>query len=164
PISWDLQMDGGTEVLHAYNALNLGQELYASNQSGLRDQGGGSVKFIAPTVTNGQVLVGGSASFAVYGLFPSPAAVPQPPTNLADMGLPGGSKIQLTWTNPTPNDATGLKIFRSTNPTTGFVQAALVGRNDTTFTDNGLSPGTQYYYYIVATNQVGDSVPSTTTS
>src|SRR5262249_31746522 len=156
--------DGNTGILRAYNALNLAQELYNSNQSGLRDQGGGSVKFIAPTVTDGQVLVGASASFSVYGLFPPHHTVPKPPTNLAGTGLAGGSKSQLPWPNPSPNDATGLKIFRSTNPPSGFAQVAHVGRNDTTFTDSGLAPGTQYYYYIVATNQVGDAVPSNTAS
>ncbi len=162
PIAWDLQVDGSTEILRAYNALNLAQELYDSNQSSLRDQGGGSVKYIAPTVTNGHVLVGGAGTFSVYGLFPAHTAVPMPVTNVAGTGLPGGSQIQLTWTNPTPDDATGLKIFRSTSPTTGFTQVALVGRNDTTFTDSGLKAGTQYYYRIVATNQVGDSAASNT--
>ena len=162
PIVWDLQVDSNTEILRAYNALNLAQELYNSNASSLRDQGGGSVKYIAPTVTNGHVLVGGAASFSVYGVFPSNTAVPAPVTNVAGMGLAGGSQIQLTWTNPTSNNATGLKILRSTNPTTGFNQVALVGRNSTAYTDNGLAPGTQYYYRIVATNQVGDGAPSNT--
>jgi hypothetical protein len=160
PIVWDLQVDGATTILHAYNALNLRQELYTSSQSGLRDQAGGSVKFTAPTVTNGLVLVGSSNSFSVYGLFPTHTAAPAPVTNLSGMGLPGGSQIQLTWTNPTPNDATGIKVLRSTNPTSGFTQVALVGRNATTYTDTGLAAATQYYYQLVATNQVGDATPA----
>src|SRR5262249_19021796 len=41
-------------------------------------------------------------------------------------------------------------------------QIALVGRNDTTYTDTGLAGATQYYYRIRATNQVGDSDYSAT--
>ena len=52
---WDLRVDTNPGVLHAYNATNLSQELYSSNQTGQRDTLGPGVKFIAPTVTNGHV-------------------------------------------------------------------------------------------------------------
>jgi hypothetical protein len=167
-IVWDLQVDGtsGVTILHAYNALGNPQgvlnELYNSNQTSLRDRAGGPVKFTPATVTNGHVLVGSASSFSVYGLFPSHSAVSAPVTNLAGTGLAGGSQIQLTWNSPSPNDATGIKILRSTNPTSGFTQVAVVGRDLTTFTNTGLAPATQYYYQAVATNQVGDSTPSNT--
>jgi hypothetical protein len=165
-VVWDLQVDGtsGATVLHAYNAANLSLEFYASNSAALdrRDRAGGPVKFTAATETNGQVLVGSANSFSIYGLFPSHTVVPHAATNLTGIGLPGGSQIQLNWSSPSPNDATGIKIERSTNPTTGFVQVALVGRNDTTFTDSSVQGGTQYYYRIRATNQIGDSDNSNT--
>jgi outer membrane protein assembly factor BamB len=56
-------------VLHAYDAANLGHELYNSNQAaGNRDHFGAGNKFITPTVADGKVFVGSTAGVAVFGL------------------------------------------------------------------------------------------------
>ena len=55
-------------VLHAYNALNLAQELYNSNQQGSRDQFGPGNKFITPMIADGKVYVGTQTGVAVFGL------------------------------------------------------------------------------------------------
>ena len=58
-------------VLHAYDATNLAHELWNSNQAANnRDQFGNGNKFITPTIADGKVLVGTSASVAVFGLLP----------------------------------------------------------------------------------------------
>ena len=162
-IMWDLRVDAAPNaVLHAYNANNLGQEIYNSNQTSQRDFPGGGVKFTNPTVTNGRVLVGNASSFSVYGLFATHTVAPAPPISLMGMGI-SDTQVRLTWNNPTPNTATGIKIERSTDGT-NFTQIALVGRGDTSFTDTGRSPGTTYYYRIRATNQIGDSAYTSTVS
>jgi hypothetical protein len=57
-------------ILHAYDATNLANELYNSNQaSGGRDQFGTGNKFITPTVINGKVYVGTTNGVGVFGLF-----------------------------------------------------------------------------------------------
>jgi hypothetical protein len=81
-IVWTLQMPanlGGPATLVACNATNVAIELYTSTSVVSRDQLGGGNKFAAPTEADGEVFVGSSNSFSVYGLlagtysFSSPA-------------------------------------------------------------------------------------------
>jgi hypothetical protein len=59
----------GQAVLHAYNALDLTQELYNSTQApNGRDAFGAANKFIVPTICNGKVFVASQSSVAVFGL------------------------------------------------------------------------------------------------
>jgi uncharacterized protein (TIGR03437 family) len=64
-IVWMLESSG---VLHAYDASNLANELFNSNQNKARDGLGATVKFSVPTVVNGKVYAGTQSSLAVYGL------------------------------------------------------------------------------------------------
>ncbi len=58
-------------ILHAYDAGNLAHELYNSNQAANnRDHFGVGNKYITPTVADGKVFVGTTASVAVFGLLP----------------------------------------------------------------------------------------------
>jgi hypothetical protein len=66
-ILWAVE-NGGTAVLHAYDATTL-NELYNSNQaSGGRDQFGAGNKFITPMIVNGKVFVGTTNGVAVFGI------------------------------------------------------------------------------------------------
>jgi outer membrane protein assembly factor BamB len=56
-------------VLHAFDAGNLGHELYNSNQaSGGRDHFGAGNKFITPTIINGKIYAGTTTGVGVFGL------------------------------------------------------------------------------------------------
>lgn len=63
--------NGNIAALHAYDATNLANELYNSNQAGARDQFGPGNKFITPMIANGKVYVGTSSGVAVFGLLGS---------------------------------------------------------------------------------------------
>jgi hypothetical protein len=164
-IMWALRSDGyginGTEILYAYSAEDLTNLLWSSTDVQARDEvGGSSVKFTMPIVSNGHVFAGANGTLAVYGLLAPHAAVPAAPTNLQVTQIPplqgGDTKLQLSWNAQA--DGTLFKIERSsTSAATGFTQIAEVGGNQTSFTDTGLTPLTQYWYRIKATNQAGDS-------
>jgi hypothetical protein len=69
-IVWTLQ-NAAPAALYAYDAANIGHQLYDSNQAANgRDQFGAGNKFIAPTVADGKVFVGTQAGVAVFGLLP----------------------------------------------------------------------------------------------
>ena len=67
-IVWTIEGKSGNAILHAYNASDLGEELYNSNQNVARDAAGGYVKYSVPTVADGKVFVGGSSTLSVYTL------------------------------------------------------------------------------------------------
>jgi len=67
-IVWAHQ-DGNPAVLYAFDAGNLGHELYDSSQAANgRDQFGAGNKFITPTIADGKVFVGTQSGVAVFGL------------------------------------------------------------------------------------------------
>lgn len=77
-IVWAVDSDGyysipqGPAVLHAYDARNLGRELYNSSQRGARDNAGQASKFTVPTIANGKVFVATANQLSVYGLLTAP--------------------------------------------------------------------------------------------
>jgi hypothetical protein len=60
-------------ALHAFNAMNVSQELWNSGMNSIRDAMGNFTKFANPTVANGKVYVPtDSGEVVVYGLLPLP--------------------------------------------------------------------------------------------
>ena len=56
------------QALYAYDATNLANMLYNSNQAtGQRDVPGGAVKFTAPIIANGKVYVGSQGKVSAFG-------------------------------------------------------------------------------------------------
>ncbi len=66
-IVWAVE-NAGNGVLHAYDAANLGHELYSSNQAANGRDSFADNKFITPVVANGKVYVGTPTGVVVFGL------------------------------------------------------------------------------------------------
>ena len=92
----------------------------------------------------------------------APPTPPAAPSNLTATAA-STSQIDLAWTDNADNED-GFKIERSPDGVNGWAQIATVGANVTTYFDNGLTPGTPYYYRVRANNAGGDSAYSNTTS
>ena len=70
-IVWAVQDNSPSNgVLYAYDAGNLSNELYNSNQVASRDALGLAMKMIPPVVANGEVFVVAHGQLVVYGLLP----------------------------------------------------------------------------------------------
>jgi hypothetical protein len=71
---WLLETDhyakSGPAFLRAYDATDVGYELYNTNMNAARDTPGPAVKFTVPTVANAKVYVGTQTELDVYGLLP----------------------------------------------------------------------------------------------
>ena len=152
-IAWDVQWDGTHQVLHAYDATTL-TELYNSNQNVARDQMDAGVKFITPTIADGEVFVGTSDTLTIYGILTPVTTPPAAPSSLTATAA-NPSTINLAWIDNANNES-GFKIERSTD-NVNFTQINLVSANTVTYADTTVSPNTQYYYRIRATNIIGDS-------
>jgi hypothetical protein len=66
-IVWAVE-NSSNGVLHAYDAANLGHELYNSNQAANGRDSFADNKFITPVVVNGKVYVGTPTGVIVFGL------------------------------------------------------------------------------------------------
>jgi hypothetical protein len=55
-------------ILRAYDATNLANELYNSNQNPQRDKAGTVIQFVTPTVADGHVIIGAMDEVDIYGL------------------------------------------------------------------------------------------------
>ncbi len=80
---------------------------------------------------------------------------PNPPTNLSTTAH-SSTQINLSWTDNSNNE-TGFKIERKTGSGGAWNEIAQVGDNTTTYSDNNLTPDTQYCYLVRAYNSVGNS-------
>ena len=89
------------QALYAYDATNLANMLYNSNQAtGQRDVPGGAVKFSAPIIANGKVYVGSQGKVSAFGTISSTPTAATPTFSPA----PGSytSSVVVTLSDTTP--------------------------------------------------------------
>jgi subtilisin family serine protease/PKD repeat protein len=90
------------------------------------------------------------------------APLPAAPTGLTAVSNRNG-EATLRWSDKSTNEQS-FKIERSTSASSGFVQVASLGANQTSYTDRGLQRKRTYYYRVRAANNSGNSAYSNTAS
>ena len=81
--------------------------------------------------------------------------IPSAPANLTGKALSIDS-VELEWEDTSSNE-TNFIIVRKWPGTVAYQEIASVDANETTFTDTGLTEGSEYMYQVCASNQNGQS-------
>jgi titin len=127
----------------------------------------GSTSYIVPNITSNAaytfrlIAVDAGGDSVPSATATATTKVPAP---VITAGTFTDTAVSFTW--PSITNATGYKIWRSTNPNSGFTQVGTAAVPVTpaatiTGTDSTASQGSTYYYYVTATNTGGgDSLPS----
>lgn len=102
------------------------------------------------------VDAGGSGSFSATRTASTPDVAPGKVTGLSGTG--GSSEVMLTW--QAAAGATAYEVDRSsTSSSTGFIPVA-TGLKTASYTDKSVSPSTQYWYEVIASNGAGSAAAS----
>ena len=112
----DLFNSNGSSILYAFNAQNVAQQLYASNQNSSRDDVGPAIKFTVPVITNGKVYVGSGYQIDVYGLLNAEQQAPAPVISPAGGTFSAAQQVTIT------DSVSGASIYYTVDgstPTTG---------------------------------------------
>jgi uncharacterized repeat protein (TIGR03806 family) len=148
-IAWAIYNSGGQSpatpcVLRAYNATNISQKLYASDQLASRDSAGNAVKFIVPTIANGKVYVAAQYLLSVYGLssfLDAPLITPNGGTfsgsvqvTLSDTAPGAAIYYTIDGTDPTTNSVRYTAPFTLTNSALVKAKATKTGYTDSAIT------------------------------
>lgn len=130
----------GTFTAEGYKLKALSPAVHAalSDTPATRDYFGNTRTMTADIGAHEQSLALGSSAPVRPGTAPA--------TNLVARAT-GSTSIELTWTASTTQGAT-YKVYRNN----GFIANV----DGTTFTDNGLTPGTSYKYQVVAYDTMGN--------
>jgi fibronectin type 3 domain-containing protein len=83
------------------------------------------------------------------------------PTNVAATVV-SSSRVDVSWTGS--SGATGYRVERSPNGSTGWTAVGTTASGQTSLSDTTVSAGNSYFYRVIATNGGGDSPPSVTVS
>ena len=144
--------NGAAATLHAYDAANLTNELYNSNQApGGRDQFGTGNKFITPMIANGKVYVGTISGVGVFGLLG--AGAPGSFALLSPANKAGGVAVSASVSWGSSSGATSYDVYFGTSSPPPLASNV----TSLSYTPGTLSANTLYYWQVVARNASGST-------
>lgn len=104
--------------------------------------------------------VGGTLNALVIDAQYDDGTTPAKPVDLA-AAAESGVGVNLSWTDKAYNEY-NYKVYRAGNQAGPYTLLATLDANANAYTDEAVSPFTQYYYYVVAGNNYGTGAPSDT--
>ncbi len=140
--------------LRAYDAANVGHELYTSSANPARDAlTGGMVKFSAPTVANGEVFVATQTALNIYSVLPNTAG-----NNPNNVGITSDSNTVVG-----NFDGAGRSYSAQALQSVGVVAGQPVNTNGFTFQWPNVQAGTPDNWYaegqtIAVSSNSGDNL------
>jgi len=105
------------------------------------------------------INAGGNSAYTAEANATTTVAPPAAPTTLAATAA-SSTQINLTWVDASTNE-TGFQIERSLTAGSGFALITTTSANAVSFSNTGLTAGTQYFYRIRAINAGGNSAYTT---
>ncbi len=107
------------------------------------------------------VQVGGTeaqhgVTVAVTG---TPQALPAPPAPPA-VSVPEPGRVEVALSGPVPEDALHVRLERSTSPSDGFTEIAVLPTTDPSYADTSVAPSATYYYRARFETAAGFTGPS----
>jgi hypothetical protein len=103
--------------------------------------------------TFGTVYIGFQGNSFVYGYYNDTSVVPGAPTLSV---VAGDTQVILSWQTAYPGGTpAGFNIYRGTSPGGESPTPIASSINANTYTDNGLTDGTAYYYTVYGVNAAG---------
>jgi hypothetical protein len=85
--------------------------------------------------------------------------LPTAPTLLSATAM-AADALRIEWSSPASDLVSAYRVERSLSATGPFTEVLQTGGGVTTTIDTGLTPGTTYFYRVVAINGTGESAPS----
>jgi phosphodiesterase/alkaline phosphatase D-like protein len=146
--------EAGDFDLFLYNAPNEGSLVESSATTDNEEY----IEYIAPSAGTYYIKANRyDSGKGFYDFHVSYSTVPTTPPapSWLDATAISTSQITVTWENV--SNETGYKIYRSQTPSGTYNQIGTTPANTCTYTDQGLSSGTQYCYKVKAYNASGDS-------
>jgi YD repeat-containing protein len=134
-------------------AWNFGDGQSGAGVSPSHAYASGGVYTVTLTVTD-NAGANGSATTSVTVVAP-PAA----PSGLSVAAGISNTLLNLAWADNS-SDETGFRIERKTGAAGAYAEVATVGAGVTGYSNTGLTPNTQYFYRVRATNTGGNSAYS----
>ncbi|GCE26543.1 hypothetical protein KDA_20270 [Dictyobacter alpinus] len=134
-----------TTVLRAYDATNLGNEIYNSEIHASQDRPNGTyVKFSTPIVANGEVFVGTKSSVDIYGLI---SASPNPtPTPKVTPTPSNGTPTPTPTPNPSAPAFNNVGIAPDANPGNANFDGGGKNYSEDLLRNAGINAGDNAFY------------------
>jgi dienelactone hydrolase len=104
--------------------------------------------------------VGGTLNALVIDAQYDDGTTPLKPAYFAAESI-NGVGVKLTWTDKAYNE-NAYKVYRAGTQAGPYTLLSTLGVDANTYTDQAVSPFTQYYYYVVASNKYGNGASSDT--